>query len=104
MESVWQNGNGSSVHLMGICGVGMAGLAHLLARRGWRVSGCDSRPNALADWLRRGGVEIFGGHSPEHLPPPPAPAPFPRGAPGTTPGFPRPPGRGPPLSPGGGGG
>ncbi|MCL1921531.1 MAG: UDP-N-acetylmuramate dehydrogenase [Kiritimatiellaeota bacterium] len=59
----------SSVHLLGVCGVGMAGVAHLLARRGWRVSGCDAAPNALAGWLRASGVAVAEGHAPEHLTP-----------------------------------
>ena len=70
-EKKWEQGNGSSVHLLGICGIGMAGVAHLLARRGWRVSGCDAHPNALADWLRDAGIEVAEGHSPQHLSPPP---------------------------------
>ncbi|MFA6633763.1 MAG: Mur ligase domain-containing protein, partial [Kiritimatiellia bacterium] len=28
--------------MLGVCGVGMAGVAYLLARRGWAVSGCDA--------------------------------------------------------------
>ena len=32
---------GSSVHLMGAGGMGMAGLAALLYARGLKVSGCD---------------------------------------------------------------
>lgn len=56
-----------SVHLLGICGVGMAGLAFLLRRRGWRVSGCDQRLNALAGWLRGLEIEVAQGHSAAHL-------------------------------------
>jgi len=70
--SSWENSGGSSVHLLGICGVGMAGLAYLLARRGWQVSGCDACPNALAEWLRASGVAVADGHSPGHLTPLPS--------------------------------
>ena len=55
------------VHLLGIGGVGMAGLAYLLARQGWRVSGCDARPNALCRWLEEAGIPVAGKHAPEHL-------------------------------------
>ena len=55
------------VHMMGICGVGMAGVAYLLARRGWTVSGCDARVNAGADWLRAHDVRVDCGHDPSHL-------------------------------------
>jgi UDP-N-acetylmuramate--L-alanine ligase/UDP-N-acetylenolpyruvoylglucosamine reductase len=52
----------------GVCGVGMAGVAWLLARRGWRVSGCDAHPTpALAEWLRGAGVAVAQGHDPAHL-------------------------------------
>jgi UDP-N-acetylmuramate--L-alanine ligase/UDP-N-acetylenolpyruvoylglucosamine reductase len=54
--------------MLGICGVGMAGLAYLLARRGWRVSGCDAHArSALAEWLRAAGVPVMEGHDPSHL-------------------------------------
>jgi UDP-N-acetylmuramate--L-alanine ligase/UDP-N-acetylenolpyruvoylglucosamine reductase len=58
---------GGRVHLLGVCGVGMAGVAYLLARRGWRVSGCDERPGPLADWLRQAGVAVCEGHDAAHL-------------------------------------
>jgi UDP-N-acetylmuramate--alanine ligase len=54
-------------HLVGICGIGMAGLAFHLKNRGFEVSGCDSSPNHLADWLRRNGVEVVKGHGAEHV-------------------------------------
>ena len=49
------------VHLMGVGGVGMAGLARLLASRGWRVDGCDLAPNRLAAWLSRSGIPVTHG-------------------------------------------
>lgn len=55
------------VHFVGICGVGMAGLAFHLKQKGWRVSGCDRQPCALATWLEESGIEIRGGHDPSHL-------------------------------------
>ena len=54
------------VHLLGICGVGMAGLAYLLKQRGFCVSGCDSSPNQLAAWLRKRGIPVLAGHDPAH--------------------------------------
>jgi UDP-N-acetylmuramate--L-alanine ligase/UDP-N-acetylenolpyruvoylglucosamine reductase len=59
-------GNGH-VHMTGICGVGMAGLAILLQRRGFTVSGCDLMINKLASWLREHHVTVAEGHSPSHL-------------------------------------
>jgi UDP-N-acetylmuramate--alanine ligase len=57
----------SRVHLMGIGGIGMAGLARLLAARGHAVSGCDgAEPRTLA-WLRSCGIPADVGHAPSHL-------------------------------------
>jgi UDP-N-acetylmuramate--L-alanine ligase/UDP-N-acetylenolpyruvoylglucosamine reductase len=58
---------GGHVHLVGICGVGMAGLALLLKSRGFRVSGCDQSASRLADWLRSRGIEVQTPHAPGHL-------------------------------------
>ncbi len=55
------------VHMAGICGVGMAGLAILLQRRGFTVSGCDLMINKLAGWLRERHISVVEGHSPSHL-------------------------------------
>ncbi len=57
------------VHCLGICGVGMAGLAFQLWRDGWRVSGCDAvRGGRLSDWLAAQGVQVFAGHPPRIWP------------------------------------
>ncbi len=55
------------VHFVGICGVGMAGLAFQLKQKGWRVSGCDSKSNALAPWLSAAGIDVRRGHDGAHL-------------------------------------
>ena len=39
------------VHIAGACGVGAAGLAVLLAARGFKVSGCDLHTGRMAEWL-----------------------------------------------------
>ena len=63
----WIGTPGSRVHLMGAGGIGMAGLARLLAARGMRVTGCDAgAPRTLA-WLRSCGIPVQTGHDPAHL-------------------------------------
>jgi UDP-N-acetylmuramate--alanine ligase len=57
---------GSRVHLLGIGGVGMAGLAVLLRARGFAVSGCDAADGPLLPWLRTQGVAVAAGHDPAH--------------------------------------
>ena len=55
-------------HLMGVCGVGVAGVAFLLKARGWRVDGCDASPDgALARWLVERGVAVSSGHDVAHI-------------------------------------
>lgn len=60
-------GGSGNVHLVGIAGIGMAGLAVHLAARGFRVSGCDLCPNRVSDALASGGVDVLPGHSPSHI-------------------------------------
>ena len=60
-------GAGGRVHLAGVCGVGMAGVALHLQQRGLHVTGCDASPNALAGWLRQNGIEVLAGHHPDHV-------------------------------------
>ncbi len=58
---------GSHLHLLGIGGIGMAGLAELLRARGWRVSGCDLARGGPAEWLAARGLAVAAGHDPAHL-------------------------------------
>ncbi len=55
------------VHLMGVGGVGVAGLTAHLHWLGFEVSGCDLLEGELTDWLCRIGVEIQTGHAPAHI-------------------------------------
>ena len=55
-------------HLMGVCGVGVAGVARLLVARGWQVSGCDTAPDgAMGAWLRSHGIAVIAGHDAAHI-------------------------------------
>ena len=60
---------GGHVHLMGIGGIGMAGIAWLLKERGFIVSGCDLQQNRQTEWLGRNGVSIAHGHASDHIQP-----------------------------------
>ena len=52
---------------MGVGGIGMAGVARLLAAQGLNVTGCDGgNPRTMA-WLRAGGIPATTGHDPRHL-------------------------------------
>ncbi|MDD5706499.1 MAG: UDP-N-acetylmuramate--L-alanine ligase [Kiritimatiellae bacterium] len=56
------------VHAMGVCGVGLSGVAALLQARGWEVSGCDVNAACeQAEWLAAHGIAVRDGHEPAHL-------------------------------------
>ncbi|VGO14503.1 UDP-N-acetylmuramate--L-alanine ligase [Pontiella desulfatans] len=58
---------GGRVHLMGIGGIGMAGVAWLLKERGFEVSGCDLQQNRQTQWLSGNGVDVAAGHDGAHI-------------------------------------
>jgi len=66
-DETWEPANGRRAHFVGVCGVGMAGVAYLLSRRGWQTSGCDAHAKELSGWLRAAGVAVAKGHGAEHL-------------------------------------
>jgi UDP-N-acetylmuramate--alanine ligase len=55
------------VHLVGIGGSGMGGIAEVLLNLGYKVQGSDLKSNAVTERLARLGAAIFIGHSAEHL-------------------------------------
>ena len=55
------------IHLMGIGGAGMSGLAFILHEMGHSVSGCDTENSFYVEKIRREGVEIAIGHHKSHL-------------------------------------
>jgi UDP-N-acetylmuramate--alanine ligase len=46
-------------HFIGVGGIGMSALAGILADRGFRVSGSDTRDSPVLESLRRRGVRVF---------------------------------------------
>jgi UDP-N-acetylmuramate--alanine ligase len=56
-----------NIHFVGIGGIGMSGIAEILADSGVSVSGCDARHSASTDLLTRRGVRVSIGHDPSHL-------------------------------------
>ena len=56
------------VHLIGIGGVGVSGVARMLLSEGVAVSGSDMRESEVLDALRAMGATIHVGHSPSNIP------------------------------------
>jgi UDP-N-acetylmuramate--alanine ligase len=55
------------IHFVGIGGVGMSGIAELLANLGYEVSGSDLRFSEVTDRLRTFGVRVSAGHAAAHV-------------------------------------
>ena len=58
---------GKRVHMIGIGGSSMSGLAQMLVEKGYQVSGSDSADGYALDQLRGAGVRIVIGHFPENV-------------------------------------
>src|SRR5213083_1210546 len=50
------------VHFIGIGGIGMSGIAELLANLGYVVSGSDAKRSAVTDRLQTLGIGVAYGH------------------------------------------
>lgn len=57
-----------SVHVVGIGGAGMSGIASVLARMGHRVSGSDLKDSTVLERLRAQGMAVSVGHTAGNLP------------------------------------
>jgi len=55
------------VHFVGIGGIGMSGIAELVANLGYEVSGSDARRSDITDRLAQLGVRIHTGHDASHV-------------------------------------
>jgi UDP-N-acetylmuramate--alanine ligase len=55
------------LHFVGIGGIGMSGIAELVANLGYRVSGSDARRSDITDRLASLGVRIDVGHDGRHV-------------------------------------
>lgn len=57
----------STIHFVGIGGIGMSGLAEILAGAGLSVTGCDLKRSASTDLLASRGISVSIGHHPSHV-------------------------------------
>ena len=58
---------GGRIHLIGIGGSSMSGLARMLIEKGYRVSGSDRTDGYLMDSVRASGAEVMIGHRAENV-------------------------------------
>ncbi len=59
--------NFQRIHLVGIGGIGMSGIAEVLLTLGYSVSGSDLKPSPITDRLRGLGATIYEGHCAEQV-------------------------------------
>src|SRR5580700_11853420 len=59
--------NFKRIHLVGIGGIGMSGIAEVLLTLGYAVSGSDAKSSAITERLQNLGAEIFEGHRAEQV-------------------------------------
>src|SRR5688572_20624510 len=60
-------GKTQRVHFVGIGGIGMSGIAELLANLGYEVSGSDAKQSESTDRLASLGVRVSVGHRAENV-------------------------------------
>ncbi len=64
--------NSQRIHLIAICGTGMAALAGMLKQRGCLVTGSDANVYPpMSTFLESLGIRLYQGFDPSHLQPPP---------------------------------
>jgi len=54
--------NFQRIHMVGIGGIGMSGIAEVLLTLGYSVSGSDLKPSTITERLQNLGATIFEGH------------------------------------------
>jgi UDP-N-acetylmuramate--alanine ligase len=54
--------NFQRIHLVGIGGIGMSGIAEVLLTLGYSVSGSDTKPSTITERLQNLGATIYEGH------------------------------------------
>jgi UDP-N-acetylmuramate--alanine ligase len=60
-------GKAKHIHLVGIGGIGMSGIAELLLNLGYRISGSDIKKTEVTDHLSNLGARVFIGHKPQNV-------------------------------------
>ena len=59
--------NIKSIHFVGIGGIGMSGIAYVLLKSGYQVSGSDQKTSSITNKLKLNGARIFIGHDAKYI-------------------------------------
>lgn len=60
-------GRTKHIHMVGIGGIGMSGMAEILIHRGYKVTGSDGASNETTDRLKELGAQIYHSHAAENI-------------------------------------
>ena len=58
---------GQKIHMIGIGGISMSGLAEILTKWGYKVSGSDLKSSDITEKLKKSGIEIFVPHDSQNI-------------------------------------
>jgi UDP-N-acetylmuramate--alanine ligase len=56
-----------TIHFVGIGGIGMSGIAEVMHQLGYKVQGSDAADSYVVEKLRKEGIPVTIGHSPDNL-------------------------------------
>ena len=56
-----------TIHFVGIGGIGMSGIAEVMHQLGYKVQGSDAADGYVVEKLRKAGIPVAIGHSPDNL-------------------------------------
>ena len=56
-----------TIHFVGIGGIGMSGIAEVMHQLGYKVQGSDVAESSVVEKLRKAGIAVTIGHSPDNL-------------------------------------
>ena len=56
-----------TIHFVGIGGIGMSGIAEVMHQLGYTVQGSDVADSYVVEKLRKAGIPVTIGHSPDNL-------------------------------------
>ena len=56
-----------TIHFVGIGGIGMSGIAEVMHQLGYKVQGSDQADSYVVEKLRKAGIPVSIGHSPDNL-------------------------------------
>lgn len=62
-----QDFKGKHIHFIGIGGSSMSGLADILQKQGYSISGSDMKASAITDRLQKQGIQFFEGHDAKNI-------------------------------------